>query len=110
MGTPYRYGGTGRAGLDCSGLVAVVFRELNRARVPRSTRRLKRLGRVVPAREARAGDLVFFCTAAPGRVNHVGICIGDGRFVHASSSKGVVHAALDQEYFRKRLAYVRRLF
>jgi len=110
LGIPYRYGGTNRKGLDCSGFVYLVFRELNRARMPRSTRRLKRVGRIVPRREAKPGDLVFFWTSVPGRVNHVGICVGNGRFVHASSSKGVTYSDLDSKYFRRHFVFVRRIF
>lgn len=110
IGTRYRYGGTSRKGLDCSGLVYVVFRELNRAKLPRTTRRLKKLGRVVQRSEVRPGDLAFFTLGHRGTVDHVGICVGKGRFAHASSSKGVMYSGLADDYFRGKLVFVRRLF
>lgn len=110
LGVPYRYGGTNRRGLDCSGLVYLVFRELNRARMPRSTRRLKRLGRLVQRANLRPGDLVFFATGRSGRVNHVGIYMGNGRFVHASASKGVIYSDMQGSYYVKHFVFARRIF
>ncbi len=110
LGVPYRYGGTTRRGLDCSGLVYVVFRELNRARMPRSTRRLKRLGRAVRRAHMRPGDLIFFATGRSGRVNHVGIYMGNDRFAHASASKGVVYSDVDGHYYVKHFVFARRIF
>jgi hypothetical protein len=110
IGVPNHYGGTTRKGLDCSGLVFQVFKELNKARMPRTTRRLRALGFVVQRQDVRAGDLVFFSLGHRGTVDHVGICLGPRRFVHASSSKGVTYASLDDDYFRTRVAVVRRVF
>lgn len=110
MGTPYRYGGTSRRGVDCSGLVYLVFRELNKARLPRTTKKLKKYGRVVSTPETRPGDLVFFSLGNRGRVDHVGICMGDGTFAHASSSQGVTYSRLDKKYYRTRTVYIRRIF
>jgi cell wall-associated NlpC family hydrolase len=110
LGVPYRYGGTSRRGLDCSGFVNVVFKELNRARVPRTTRRLRKLGKQVPLGQAALGDLVFFRMGSRGTVDHVGIWVGEGRFAHASQSKGITYSRIDQEYYRKRFAYLRRVF
>ena len=93
MGTPYRYGGTNRKGLDCSGLVYLVFRELNKAKMPRTTRRLKKLGRTVQRSGAKPGDLVFFALGRPGRLNHVCIYMGKGQFAHSSTSKGVIYSS-----------------
>ncbi len=110
LGVRYRYGGTSRKGLDCSGLVYVVFRELNHARMPRTTRRLKRLGKVVPRSDAAPGDLVFFAMKRAGAVDHVGIYVGKGRFAHASSTRGVRYDRLGDEYYRRRVVCVRRVF
>jgi hypothetical protein len=110
LGTPYRYGGTSRRGMDCSGFVVVVFRKLNGAALPRSSRRQRRLGKPVSRNRAKAGDLVFFRGGVFNLVNHVGIYMGDGEFAHASSSKGVVYTDLDDEYFGPRFAGFRRLF
>lgn len=110
IGVPYRYGGTSRKSVDCSGLVYLVFNELNKARMPRSTRRLKNLGYPVAPEQSRPGDLVFFSLGHRGTIDHVGICLGGGTFVHASSSKGVTNARLGDDYFRTRIAMVRRVF
>jgi len=110
LGVRYKYGGTTRKGMDCSGFVVVVFRELNRAKMPRSSRKQWRLGYLIPVQKARAGDLVFFKGGAFNRINHVGIITGDGGFAHASTSSGVRYSRLDEEYYRKHLAGVRRIF
>jgi hypothetical protein len=108
-GTPYLYGGTTRRGIDCSGFVLVVYRDIAHAHMPRTTAHLKRLGLAVRRAEAHTGDLVFFRTSGP-RVNHVGIYLDNGRFAHASSSLGVTVSGLDEPYYRERLAYIRRVF
>ena len=110
LGVRYKNGGMDRRGFDCSGFVLVVFRELNHARLPRSTRQLKWLGHGVSKADARPGDLVFFKGGAFGVVNHVGIYMGSGMFVHSSTSKGVRYDRLDDEYYTKHFAMVRRVF
>lgn len=101
VGTPYRYGGnTPASGFDCSGLIAYVYREMARLPLPRTTRELARLEgpKIAPARLA-AGDLVFF--GDHKTVSHVGIYVGQGRFVHAPSSGGTVRLdSLDGPYWR----------
>jgi hypothetical protein len=109
LGTPYRWAGTTRKGMDCSGFVQTVFREVCRADLPRSSRAMSDLGRRVPLTEARPGDLVFFRGGLFNRINHVGIYLGDGRFAHASSKKGVTISRLENQYFRTHLAAIRRV-
>ncbi|NLP02195.1 MAG: C40 family peptidase [Fibrobacter sp.] len=109
IGTPYRYGGMSRKGVDCSGFVCLVFRDVSRVKLPHSTRKLRKYGRVVPMQQARHGDLIFF-KGSRGIVNHVGIFLGEGRFAHASSSKGVIYSNLSEKYYSQRLLEVRRLF
>ncbi len=101
VGTPYRYGGnTPQGGFDCSGLIGYVFREAAALSLPRTTRELQAMrGRDVHREALASGDLVFF--GARGRVNHAGIYVGEGRFVHAPSSGGTVRLdALDGHYWR----------
>ena len=109
LGTPYRYGGINKRGVDCSGFVCVVFREINRAKLPHSTRKMRKYGKVVQLKQASPGDLVFFRNSLRS-VNHVGIFMGNGKFAHASSSKGVIYSNLNDSYYSRRLLEVRRIF
>ena len=90
VGTPYRYGGNSpQGGFDCSGLVNFVYRDAAEVALPRTSRELAALQgpRLAPERLA-AADLVFFGNG--GTVTHVGIYVGEGRFVHAPSTGGTV--------------------
>ncbi|HSH56329.1 MAG TPA: NlpC/P60 family protein, partial [Halomonas sp.] len=87
-GTPYRLGGTSRHGVDCSALVQNIFAETFQLLLPRTTSEQLSEGRPVSRDELAPGDLVFF--RPPGVYRHVGIYIGEGRFLHASSSRGVM--------------------
>jgi cell wall-associated NlpC family hydrolase len=90
VGTPYRYGGnTPDSGFDCSGLVTYVYREMVDLKLPRTSRDLAAVqGPKIDPQRLAAGDLVFFGTR--GNVFHVGIYVGEGRFVHAPSTGGTV--------------------
>lgn len=110
VGTPYRYGGnTPEGGFDCSGLVNYVYRDTVDLRLPRTSRELAGFQgpRVDPYRLA-AGDLVFF--AQSGAVTHVGIYVGEGRFVHAPSTGGTVRLdRLDGPYWRDHYSGAKRV-
>lgn len=107
VGSPYQWGGTGANGFDCSGLVQAAFSRMG-VRLPRTTRDQARRGRMVERRDIRPGDLIFFGNNASS-INHVGIASGPDRFVHASTSRGVIEDSLDQDYFRKRYVFARRV-
>lgn len=107
IGSPYQWGGTGASGFDCSGLVQVAYARVG-VRLPRTAAEQARRGQLVPRDRIRPGDLVFF-GSGPGSVDHVGIASGGGRFVHASSSRGVVEDSLGERYFRKRFVFARRV-
>ena len=101
VGTPYRYGGnTPEGGFDCSGLVTYVYRDMLDLRLPRTSRELASAhGQHVDGDRLAAADLVFFGTGAD--VSHVGIYVGEGRFVHAPSTGGTVRLdRLDGAYWR----------
>jgi probable lipoprotein NlpC len=108
LGTPYRYGGEDASGMDCSGLVWKAARQAWGMKLPRVSREQASVGMPVSREELKADDLVFFATSGGG-INHVGIYAGDGRFVHASSSKGVSWASLDDRYWRRSFRQGRRL-
>lgn len=98
-GTPYRIGGTTDRGIDCSALVRNVFRDTFDVELPRTTYDQVHEGRPIDRQELQAGDLVFF--RPPGRYNHVGIYVGNGYFLHASTSKGVIISRLDNSYWQR---------
>ena len=111
VGTPYRWGGnTPEGGFDCSGLVNYVFRDMLDLRLPRTSRELAawQAGPEVPPQHLATGDLVFF--GAGGVVSHVGIYVGDGRFVHAPSTGGTVRLdRMDGRYWQTRYSGARRV-
>ncbi len=110
IGTPYRYAGMSRRGVDCSGLVCLIYRDMCRATLPHSTSKLRNLGRKVNRNSARSGDLVFFRRGPFGWVNHVGIFLDGERFIHASVKRGVIYSGLEEPYYKTRFAEMRRVF
>ena len=109
LGTPYRYGGATRSGVDCSGLVTAVYREFN-IRLPRSSMDQSRAGDGVKKSNLKPADLVFFKTSGSRPISHVGIYIGDGKFIHASTSARKVRVdRLNDDYFKRRYRGARRV-
>ena len=100
VGVPYKWGGTNPNGYDCSGFVQEVFR-LSGHSVPRMADAQYEKLEKVEKEGLIPGDLVFFNTDGSG-VSHVGIYSGDGRFLHASSSRGVIESGLDESYYSTR--------
>ena len=110
VGTKYRYGGKApETGFDCSGLVTHVFQHAWGLELPRSTQEQRRFGKPVKLKDLRAGDLVFYNTR-DRPYSHVGIYLGDGRFVHAPRSGARVRVeSLRSRYWRARFNGARRL-
>ncbi len=106
-GVPYRLGGTDRRGVDCSAFVQITFQSQLGVDVPRTTAELAREGRRVPRGDLAPGDLVFFKTGF--RQRHVGIYMGADRFLHASTSRGVMTSSLNNVYWRRHFWKARRL-
>lgn len=98
QGTPYRLGGTSSAGIDCSALVQNVFADTFSLDLPRTTRHQVNEGAAVGRESLEPGDLVFF---RPLGSRHVGIYVGDERFLHASTSRGVMISSLDNVYWQR---------
>ncbi len=101
VGTPYRYGGTSRTGVDCSGFIVTVSRNVYGRQLPRTTSGIANETRRVNRRGLRDGDVVFFRTKGR-KVSHAGIYLGNGYFAHASSSRGVVIDNLNADYWSRR--------
>lgn len=110
LGLDYRYGGkTPETGFDCSGLVAHVFREAYGIQLPHNARAQSEYGTKVGLAELRAGDLVFYNTLNRA-FSHVGIYLGDGRFLHAPKTGAQVRVeSIGANYWRKRFDGARRL-
>jgi len=108
LGVPYVYAGASQSGVDCSGLVYRVYRDVMGQELPRGVSRLMQAGRAV-GDSPSAGDLLFFDTT--GGPSHVGISLGDGRFVHAASEgprTGVIVSSLSEKYYHTRYLGARR--
>lgn len=103
IGVPYRWGGTSaERGFDCSGLAMAIYR-LNGLNLPRTSGQQYGAGTSVSREELAKGDLVFFDTRGEGRVSHVGIYAGGGRFIHAPrTGKTVRTSSLSNTYYKKR--------
>lgn len=97
QGVPYRLGGMDKRGIDCSGFVALTYASVAGVSLPRTTERQASYGSPVARDALRVGDLVFFRTGI--KVRHVGVYIGDARFMHASTSQGVTISRLDNRYW-----------
>ncbi|MEK4629876.1 MAG: C40 family peptidase [Solibacillus sp.] len=98
IGVRYAYGGTSSKGFDCSGYVRHVFKELGITSLDRTSSGMYQQGTAIKKADLQPGDLVFFNTAG-NRVSHVGIYIGSGKFIHASTSKGVIKTDINDKYY-----------
>src|SRR5699024_10930388 len=99
-GTPYRWGGSSTAVGDCSAFMQIIFDKYLNVGLPRSTRRQLYVGRKVDRSNLKIGDLIFFKTGR--KTIHVGVIIGNKRFLHASTSQGVTISSLKKYYWRSR--------
>ncbi|OEE62945.1 hypothetical protein A1OO_13980 [Enterovibrio norvegicus FF-33] len=108
QGTPYRWGGVSKKGIDCSAFTQQAYQAVFQHPLPRTTRQQVTKGNKTTLHSATYGDLIFFKTGA--RRYHVGIYIGDKQFMHASSSKGVSISTLDNPYWSARIWQIRSYF
>jgi cell wall-associated NlpC family hydrolase len=110
FGLRYRFGGEGQSGIDCSALVQKVYSDVFGVSLPRNSSEQSRLGSLdtVPRDDLKTGDLVFF---GPNRkrVNHVGMYLASGRFLHAARSEGVTISSLDDRYWKSRFMFSKRM-
>ncbi|SRR5690554_3522097 len=111
-GTRYKFGGTTKAGMDCSGLVSIAFQKEN-IDLPRISRDMAKRGFPVSLNEIEEGDLVFFKTTNKNVISHVGLVVhadqGDIRFIHSTTRAGVIISSLHETYWKKAFVEVRRI-
>ena len=110
IGIRYKYGGNApESGLDCSGLVRYVFKEARGTELPRTSQEISRLGEKVDTKDLQPGDLVFYNTLRRS-FSHVGIYLGDNKFIHSPAPGGEVRIeSMDIGYWKKRFNGARRL-
>lgn len=103
LGVPYRYSGNTKAGSDCSGFVSQVYRRVYGKKLERSSEdQAKKDVHKVGKGGLKTGDLVFFSTSPRSKkIDHVGIFLRDGYFIHASTSKGVIVSHLNEDYYKR---------
>jgi len=107
QGTPYQLGGNSKNGIDCSAFVKNVYHDSFNLKLPRTTATQVKKGYLVYKDQLQIGDLVFFKTG--WNIRHVGIYMGDNKFMHASTSKGVITSSLDNVYWKKKYWQARRI-
>ncbi|WP_245590395.1 C40 family peptidase [Aneurinibacillus terranovensis] len=110
LGVPYKWGGTSKkTGFDCSGFLNYVYKG-SKVTLPRTAYEMFKKGNTVSPSSLKAGDLVFFKTAGYAPVTHAGMYIGNGKFIHSSSSKGVsINSLNDPYYWGKRFVGAKRI-
>ncbi len=99
-GTPYRYGGKDKEGIDCSAFVVIMSDKIFNKKISGSSADLYNSSKPINLNEVVAGDLVFFKIESK-KVSHVGLLLYNGKFIHASVSKGVIISDLSEKYYEK---------
>jgi len=112
IGVKYKAGGTTKNGFDCSGLVFTTFESEN-IKLPRSSYEQSKIGKIINIDDAQKGDLVFFKTNKSKQINHVGLITevnsNEIKFVHSSTSKGVIISSTKEPYYRNSFAQINRI-
>lgn len=114
LGTPYRYGGMTRNGIDCSAFVLSVFGSVTGMNLPRVAASQAQEGVKIDKDQLQKGDLVFFSHQGKGRISHVGIVEevspeGDVKFIHAATSRGVMISSLNDSYWGPKYRFAKRV-
>lgn len=112
IGVKYKAGGTTKNGFDCSGLVFTAFESEN-IKLPRSSYEQSKIGKIINIDDAQKGDLVFFKTNKSKQINHVGLITevksDEIKFVHSSTSKGVIISSTKESYYKNSFAQINRI-
>jgi len=98
-GTPYKFGGTTEKGVDCSGFANILYKEIYNIQLPRTSKDIANNVKRKFTKNLEEGDLVFFSFGKSSTVNHVGVYLHNNKFVHASTSKGVIISNLSEPYY-----------
>lgn len=101
IGTPYRYGGNDIDGVDCSGMVMQIYRKVFNIELERnSSAMMEKNCKEINRNKLKEGDLIFFATGSDrNRINHVGIYLKENKFIHTSSSRGVIISSMEEKYY-----------
>lgn len=111
LGKPYLWGASGRAKFDCSSLMQAVYKDTLNVSIPRVSREQgKYLGKEIRLNQMRMGDLIFMDTLNKGHITHVGMYVGNGQMIHASSKYGKVVTVKFDGFYRKTFVSARSLF
>lgn len=109
LGTPYKLGGDDNNGMDCSGFVGRIYKQVYGISLPRKVKDIWKTGMEVSAKNIKQGDLVFFRRKGTNGPTHIGIYIGDNKFAHSTRSLGVTISKLDDPYWSKIFVGARRV-
>jgi lipoprotein Spr len=109
LGVPYLYGGESKKGVDCSALTQNIFVEAYGSQLPRTAKLQLKMGNKISPALLKKGDLVFFQNSRGVFIDHVGIYLGNDKFVHASRQKGVIISRFSSAYYQKRFIQARRV-
>jgi len=111
-GTKYKYGGTSKKGMDCSGLIYTAFKQEN-ILLPRISRDMATQGETISIQKIKKGDLLFFATGKLKRISHVGLVTsvkhGQVSFIHSSTKRGVIISSMNEIYYKNKFIKARRI-